>query len=449
MWSFLIKQPKMGSLLLFFLSTINCLSQSYVIENYYTFQGVVKSAKDSSAIESAHIYIRETSVGTITNSMGEFELKLPLDLIPSEVIFSSIGFKTASISINNLNQNESIIFLDPFYQILDEVVVNSLRTDSSWYFLVQAINFIPANYPRKKHLLEGFYRSASMADTTFTRLIEAAIRVQEIGYQKNSFDEESLSVVKNRIKIIEIRKSDDFREKDLLTRALMLLFGERNELYEMFGNNYIRILGSTSNHIMSSNSLEKFESEYLGEVEWDGNRAHSILLSNKRYQHFQWDEINFIINKSDHAFVRIEVKRMSNPNRKDIPLASLIEDKYFSKSDVTYRKIDNAYYPVLIHTVSSDYDASNTVKVGNKVLKQYSDEIFLLTSVFTEDFSKIKWKEAEDRNMDLYKSDLPYNQQFWKNYNTIKLNPLKRMPLELEKKRTLEKQFENANKGNE
>lgn len=434
---------------LFFLATFSCLSQAIDKKSYLTFQGIVLSEKDSFSVESAHIYIRDTSIGTITNSTGEFELKIPVELTQSEIIISSIGYKTEVLSINTLKADKTIVLLEPLYHLLEEVVVSSSRMDSSRYLLEQAINAIRFNYPRKNHLLEGFYRSASMLDTSYVRLIEAAIRVQEVGYQKKTWEEESLTMVKNRVKILEIRKSDDLRDKDFLTKALLLVFGERNDLYQVFGSNYIRILGRPSNHVMSSTNLEKYESEYISEVEWDGAKAHMISISNKQPKHFQWDEIIFIINKSDNAIVRIEVNRGANPNRKDIPPASLIEGKYFFKSDITYRKIDYKYYPVLIHTVSSDYDASNTVKIDGKVLKQSADQIFLLTNVISEDFSKIKWKEAEDRDKDLYKIDLPYNQQFWENYNTVKLNPLKRIPKELEKDIPLIEQFKKANKKND
>jgi hypothetical protein len=123
----------------------------------------------------------------------------------------------------------------------------------------------------------------------------------------------------------------------------------------------------------------------------------------------------------------------------------LIEGKYFFKSDITYRKIDNKYYPVLIHTVSNDYDASSTVKVDSKTLKQSVDQIFLLTNVYADDFSKIRRKESEKRERDLYSVDRPYNEHFWENYNTVKLNTINRSVTELEKERSLAEQFKKAN----
>lgn len=449
-YSLFLKRPRAYCSWLFFFFISTCPGQSSELATKSIF-GIIKSDKDSVGIEGVHLYIRNTATGTVTNVAGEFEIKIPskFDLSKTQIIVSSIGYKTKLFNADSALSKSLVIYLESIAYLLDEVLVSQKQEDSSNYILSEAIHSIQFNYPRKKHLLEGFYRAVSTRDTSYTRLIEAAIRVQEVGYQKNTWEEESLTMVKNRVKVIEIRKSDDFRERDLLTKALMLVFGERNDLYEVLGCNYVRILDRNSNHVMAKENLAKYTAEYHGQVEWDGKKAYSVSLVYNPSKGFQWDKINFIINKLDFAILRIELKRMASPTRKDIPKESLVDGKYFFRADITYRKIDQKYYPVLIHRVGSDYDASNTVKIDGKVVKQSSDQIFLLTNVISEDFSKIKWKDAEDRDADLYKLNLPYNEEFWKNYNTVKLNPLKRTPTELEKNRSLEEQFKKANKNND
>jgi hypothetical protein len=439
--SFFRAQPRALCSWLFFFTMSNCFSQTVKDSGNFVIQGNVFSSADTSAIGSAHVYIQGTAVGTVTSSTGEFALKIPVRFSHAPITVSCIGYNTESVPLDSLRPENINIALEPLSYLLQEIEINSKREDSSRYLIDQAVHALRFNYPRKNHLLEGFYRSTSMVDTTYTRLIEAAIRVQETGYHRDAWDDESLTMVKNRIKILEIRKSDDFRNKDFLSKALLLLFGERNDLYSAFDCNYARTLGHSSNHFMSIRNLEKYETEHLGEVEWDGAKAQMISLSNRNPGHFQWDEITFIINNADYAFVRIEIKRSANPARKDILPAWLIEGKYFFKADVSYRKIDKKYYPVLIHTVSNDYGASSTVNVNGFVKKQFADQIFLLTNIYGEGFSRIKWKETEDRDIDLYKVDRPYNQQFWERYNTVKMNPLKRNPKELEKNLPLAEQF--------
>jgi hypothetical protein len=443
------KQPGRQLSWLFLAIPFIAIGQSTKTSNSFSIHGFVKSQFDSSAIEGVHIYLRNTTIGTVSNRDGEFKLNIPDSLDQKELLFSAVGFRTESSPTYSARVNDILIYLKPSLQLLAEVLVTANRLDSSQFILSEAVRLIKSNYPKKNHQLEGFYRAISTVDTIYTRLIEAAILIQEIGYQKDTWEEESLTMTKNRIKVIEIRKSDDFREKGLLTRALSLIFGERNDLYQLLNTNYVRLLGRKSNHVMGSNNLLKFESEYLGPIEWDGKLAYSIVLKNQPVGHFQWDEINFLINKEDYGILRIELKREASPNRKDIPRQSLIEGKYFFKGDITYRKINQRYYPVLIHTVGSDYDASNTVEIDGKVLKQSSEQIFLLTNIHEEKFSKIKNKESEERDTDIYKIDRPYNAYFWKTYNTVLINPLKRTPSELEKNRSLEEQFRDSKKKND
>jgi hypothetical protein len=363
-------------------------------------------------------------------------------LATNDLLISSVGYKTKTISLNE--KKLGVIYLDPQTMILKEVVVTAGRVDSSFYFFKLAIQFIKYNYPRKNHLIEGFFRTTSIRDTICTRLIEAAIRVQEGNYAKDTWDDENLEMVKNRVKVVEIRKSDDNRKTDLFLKALTLLLGERNDLYQTLGNNYVRLIGKKGNHIMSMNNLTNYDSELLGKIELDGNQVYVIKFSDQRDAHFQWSEINVFINVVDYAIVRIEFKTMYNPSRKDIPADWMIDGKYIFKSEVSYRKINRKYYPVYIHSIGPDGNASHTVESGDKKQSQFAEKLFLLTNVYEDDFSKIKWRDAEKRDKDLYSKDAPYNEKFWANYNMVKLNPLKRSTIELEKNSTLSQQFKKG-----
>lgn len=406
------------------------------------FFGTIKSASDSSSVEYADIYLSGKTIGTISNSGGEFEIKIPDSLAIDDLLISSVGYKTKSIALKK--KSLGTIYLEPQTMILKEVVVTANRVDSSFNILKLATQFIKYNYPRKNHLIEGFFRATSIRDTICTRLIEAAIRVQEGNYTKDAWDDENLEMVKNRVKVVEIRKSDDKRKTDFFLKALTMLLGERNDLYQTLGSNYVRLIGKKGNHIMSMNNLAKYNSELLGKIELDGNTVYVITFTDHRDTHFQWSEINLFVNVSDFAIVRVELQTMYNPNRKEIAEDRMIESKYIFKSEVSYRKINHKYYPVYIHSIGPDGNASHTVELGEKKQTQFAEKLFLLTNVYENDFSKIKWKDAEKRDKDLYGKDDPYNEKFWENYNMVKLNPLKRSTKELEKNSTLTQQFKKG-----
>jgi hypothetical protein len=84
--------------------------------------------------------------------------------------------------------------------------------------------------------------------------------------------------------------------------------------------------------------------------------------------------------------------------------------------------------------------------MNGKDVRQYVDVLYLLTNVYEDDYSKIKWRKADKQNSDLYEMKSTYNEQFWQNYNTVRLNPLKRNVAELEKQNSLSEQFKKNQK---
>ncbi|MCA6369553.1 MAG: carboxypeptidase-like regulatory domain-containing protein [Cytophagales bacterium] len=417
-------------------------SQSKPYTETFSIRGIVKSTSDSVRIPYAHVYLLGKVTGTITNSEGEFELKVPIEIVAPEVIFSAMGYKTKSVAFGVSKIAD--IFLEETIYKLDEVVISSNGFDSASYILKRAIQFIKFNYPSKSHLIEGFFRELSLKDTTYTRLIEAAVLVQEKGYNKQYFKNGSLEETKSRVKIIELRKSDDFREYSLLDRLSVLIFGERNELYMILRGNYVNILGTrVKEHFLAEQNIEKYlEWEYEGKAEWNGLPVYVVSLKTPaRSGSFRLENLKFYINQSDFAIVRIEHIGLPNTSMKEIQSSWLIEGKYFDRTEVTYRKITTKYFPVLIRSTRSAYGASATVKSGDKIQKQYVEILFLLNRVYQDNYSKIKWKDAEERDEDLYKREMPYNEKFWNSYNMVILSPLKRGAADLERKQKLNEQF--------
>lgn len=409
------------------------------------YSGIVKDSLTNEPIEFVHVYLPGTSIGTVTNNQGEFLLIIPEGLTENTVSFSYLGYKSKNAKPESNSNALNVILLTQSAIELNEVIVTATGFDSALYILDTAIKFIKFNYPAKPHLMEGFFRELSLKDTSYTRLIEAAVRIQEVGYNKTTYDNGSLEMTRNRVKVIELRKSDDFRDTDLLSKALNLLFGDRNELYMILNKNFVRVLGKKSNHSLSEENIKHFDLEYTGRTEWEGEPVYILSLKDFDKRNFQWTEYIFYIKKTDHAIVRIDHKSSANPARKDIQSKWLIDGKYFSTSQIAYRKINSKYFPVFIQARHSPAGASSVVKEDGKELKQYADIQFLLTNVYEDNYSKIKWKNAEDRDKDLYENDTPYNEEFWKNYNTVKINPLKRNPTELEKKQPLNNQFKKNN----
>ena len=93
-----------------------------------TLTGKVKDAKDGSVLAGASVVSKGTSIGTVTNSLGEFTLKVPVSVSVLTVSFIGYASKDVPVGTGVLN-----VLLDVASNQLEEVVIstgsrNSKRT---------------------------------------------------------------------------------------------------------------------------------------------------------------------------------------------------------------------------------------------------------------------------------------------------------------------------------
>ena len=100
--------------LIFFLSA--CLHYGYS-QNQITVRGLVNDI-EGTPLPGANVIVSGTQLGTVTDFDGNFELqKVPSNAV---IIFSYVGYKTQSVSVNGLNTINVTLIID---NALDEIVV--------------------------------------------------------------------------------------------------------------------------------------------------------------------------------------------------------------------------------------------------------------------------------------------------------------------------------------
>lgn len=85
-------------------------------------RGVVTDAADGSPLTGANVIVKNTSIGTVTDLDGSFELSVPDDA--STIVVSYTGYATQEVSI--LNQTSIIVALISEIEQLGEVVITAL-----------------------------------------------------------------------------------------------------------------------------------------------------------------------------------------------------------------------------------------------------------------------------------------------------------------------------------
>ncbi|CAL2103518.1 conserved exported protein of unknown function [Tenacibaculum sp. 190130A14a] len=95
-----------------------------------TLEGSVVSS-DNKPLEGASVYFNNTTIGTITNANGKFNLKVKEGNYL--LIVSFLGYQTKQLSINSKNKNQKIkVILEEETNVLNEVIVKKIVYDHVW-----------------------------------------------------------------------------------------------------------------------------------------------------------------------------------------------------------------------------------------------------------------------------------------------------------------------------
>lgn len=128
---------------------------------YTIVSGVIKDKSNKKKLEHVNVSIPESNIGTITNTDGEFSLKIPESIQAKDIEVSHIGYLNARIPLKGESLTEQTIWLSPYANLLSEILVRARDPRS---IVEEALRKIPANYSPKSNMLKGFYREIAQKD---------------------------------------------------------------------------------------------------------------------------------------------------------------------------------------------------------------------------------------------------------------------------------------------
>ncbi len=397
-------------------------------QNDNKLTGVVRSAKDKKPLAFASIGIIGTGLGTITNESGIFTLIIPPENVTDSLTISYIGYKSWTGKIKL--QRDTIYFeIVPEIYLLNEVVIlPGGITPAS--ILSEAIKRISKNYSGKQFYQQAFYREMATLNKTYTRLIEAAIEIQDFGYDASGD--------RLRLKVIELRKSDDFIETGWIDFLVGKLYGSSNDLIKTLDNcDLVRQMYKMKNDFDPHNikitlrGISRFEDDEVYEIETENTRFY---LPNST---------TYYIKTSDYAIIQIEQKYHfpENPTKQDKKILALsAASKWETKS--IYRKVGDKYF--LFYGKFQEPASFSAIKEETGLGSQFMQHEILVNNILVKrvDYERVKRKERQVKDSDLYKQDFEYHPAFWANYTILLRNPLlKQVISDLNHGKTLEEQF--------
>lgn len=208
-----IRATGLASMLILFMTPIFAQNGN----GYITINGNLKDAKTKNALFFAYVTIPNSHVGTVTNSEGNFTIKISPLLNASEVEFSHLGYITKLVPVETLRQGNAEVLLEPASIPLDEVTIRPIEVDK---LVADAISKIPYNYSDNPNMLTGFYRETIKQRRDYISISEAVLDIYKAPYKSFSGSD--------RIKIFKGRKSTSVKKADTL--AVKLQGGPRVSL---------------------------------------------------------------------------------------------------------------------------------------------------------------------------------------------------------------------------
>lgn len=165
--------------------------------------GNVVDAESNEPLIFATIGLSKNNVATVSNSEGDFILKLSPNVTNDVLSISYIGHETKQYPIQDINANKPLrVRLQPIVVNLTELSVFPNNPD---IIIKNVLNNIKKNYSTEGQLMTAFYRETIKKGRHYTALAEAVVEINKTAYGNARQDQ--IRILKGR-KGLNVSKMD-------------------------------------------------------------------------------------------------------------------------------------------------------------------------------------------------------------------------------------------------
>lgn len=357
--------------------------------NYKSFSGIVIDKETGNPIVFANIHIEGTKKGTVSNSDGEFIIKVPGRFYQGEISISSLGYKIRTIPIDSLTEDQNVIQLTVTTYAIGELTVYN---HDPYDLLLRAKEKISENFSQEPVMLDAFYRETIKKNRNYVSVSEAILKAYKSSYNKiTDFD---------RVKIFKGRKSEDVEKMDTI------LFKLKGGPYYSFLLDIVKNPGD----LLSDDIMEYYEYELIGISEIQNREVFVIAFDQKDFVEYSLYSGKIYLDVETLAIVQanfgLSPKGLGYATRNFIlkkPQGMKIEvtsahyisqyrktnDKWhlnYVRSEVVFkcrwkRRIFNSYYTSMTEMAITDLDFDHIEKYSNR-------ESINARNIFTDEVSQ-------------------------------------------------------------
>lgn len=186
--------------------------------NFIEYKGEVLDESSKKPLVFATIAVQESNISTVTNTEGQFSLKILKENLDHSVLVSFLGYKTKLIPLKDFNKKSNEIYLAVSVTKLTEIKISAPKNAET--LVRETLKRKGENYFDDPTLMTAFYRETIKKRRKNISLSEAVVNIHKTPYTSNR---------KDAVELYKARKSTDYNQMD--TVALKLQGGPFNALY--------------------------------------------------------------------------------------------------------------------------------------------------------------------------------------------------------------------------
>ncbi len=382
---------------------LNGLTDENDTVHYKTFTGEVVDRRNGASIVFASVFIVGTNLGTVTNSEGEFIIKVPEKLLKNYIGITHIGYSRATVPLETLKPEGNIIELDISPIPIREVVVTS---PDPRRLIEEALFNIHENYPAEPMMMLSFYRETVKKNRNYVAISEAVLDVYKSSY--------SSKIDLDRIRIFKGRKGRD------VTRMDTVLFKYQGGHYTAFLLDIVKNPGD----LLSKDVLDQYEYKMGGMISIDDRNTWIVEFDVKTGSEYPLYKGKIYIDAESYAIVGLEFnispKMISIATRYMIKKkpAGMMVDVVSGHYLTNYRLVQGKWYLNYVRT-EFVFDCKWKRRLFKSTYSVMSE--MAVTDISRENISKYKIRESAKKT-DVLIEQVTYfeDPDFWGDYNVIK-----------------------------
>ena len=364
-------------------------------QQVFTIKSKLVDATTSQPIPFASIYLKNTSIGTTSNTDGYFVFHIPERYKSNFGVISAIGYASITNRPNTFIENGRIL-LSPKINKLDEVLVTASKDKvlSAKEIVRRAYKNIENNYPDEPYILEGFLRDLQKEDSTYVEYLECAAR---FNYSSTQVKQEP------KMEILGVRSNTI-----AVKHALNKIYERKNSLIDLVEDDFIRF---NYGPILAKKGW-KYRIEDV--VAYDNRLVYKIIGIEKPFQ-----TTTLFIDTETFAFVRMKLTRKALKNRSCRKRLSNGALQVYYNVIFEYQEYKGKMY--LKYQMEEDHwQIFDGLESKNVLFTKYPKKELFINKIITKNIETYPFTRNLDINTSIENHAEVYDTSFWTTYNIPK-----------------------------